>query len=610
MIKTMKLKIPYGIADFQKINQLGYFYQDRTDKIPLIEQAGEQLLFLRPRRFGKSLLLSMLENYYDLNKADQFETLFGHLAIGQQPTPRHNQYFVMKWDFSTIAAHGRIKEIEQAIHNHINLKVTECARRYQLNFDFNAEDALYSFGSLLNEIKQTSHQLYLFIDEYDNFANEVMMANKSHYGALLQGEGLLKTVFKNIKSAASGLGLDRVFITGVSPIVMSDMTSGYNVAVNLYLEPEFNELCGFTETEVSSLFNRCLPENSSSEQQKTGLDTLRTFYNGYRFCEQAEVGVYNPTLTLYFCRHLQRQGRFPSNLLDENLAMDRNKLRYIAELAHGQEVIMQALADETPIMVEQLSERFGVEDMINGTKDQTFMASLLYYFGMLTLQSGLSPLGKLRLTIPNLVARKLYLERLNESLLQADFTLRQQQDDATDALFLRADLQPLCHLIERCYFTKLSNRDYRWSNELTIKLAFMMLLYNDHLYMMVSETESGRRYVDLSLIVRPDMRQFQALDLVLEFKYLSLAKLGMSAEQLKAMADDQLIALPLVAKALTEAQQQGQVYMQTLAQQYPKAKLHGFSVVALGFEKLVFERFGLTDIDTARLSAHDGQPPL
>jgi hypothetical protein len=417
-------------------------------------------------------------------------------------------------------------------------------------------------------------------------------------------------VFKNIKSAASGLGLDRVFITGVSPIVMSDMTSGYNVAVNLYLEPEFNELCGFTETEVSSLFNRCLPENSSSEQQKTGLDTLRTFYNGYRFCEQAEVGVYNPTLTLYFCRHLQRQGRFPSNLLDENLAMDRNKLRYIAELAHGQEVIMQALADETPIMVEQLSERFGVEDMIKGTKDQTFMASLLYYFGMLTLQSGLSPLGKLRLTIPNLVARKLYLERLNESLLQADFTLRQQQDDATEALFLRADLQPLCHLIERCYFTKLSNRDYRWSNELTIKLAFMMLLYNDHLYMMVSETESGRRYVDLSLIVRPDMRQFQALDLVLEFKYLSLAKLGMSAEQLKAMDVDQLIALPLVAEAFTEAQQQGQVYMQTLAQQYPKAKLHGFSVVALGFEKLVFERFGLTDIDTARLSAHDGQPPL
>jgi hypothetical protein len=605
----MKLKIPYGIADFQKINQLGYFYQDRTAKIPLIEQAGEQLLFLRPRRFGKSLLLSMLENYYDLNKADQFETLFGHLAIGQQPTPRHNQYFVMKWDFSTIAAHGRIEEIEQRIHEHLNGCIADFSVNYQhqlsINIERHADNALFSLRSLLTAIKQTPYQLYLFIDEYDNFANEVMMANKSHYGALLQGEGLLKTVFKNIKSAASGLGLDRVFITGVSPIVMSDMTSGYNVATNIYQSPAFNELCGFTEQEVRDLLNNILNED---EQCTRALTMMRTFYNGYRFHAKAQRSVYNPTLTLYFVRALIEEHDFPSNLLDENLAMDRNKLRYIAELAHGQEVIMQALADETPIMVEQLSERFGVEDMIKGTKDQTFMASLLYYFGMLTLQSGLSPLGKLRLTIPNLVARKLYLERLNESLLQADFTLRQQQDDATDALFLRADLQPLCHLIERCYFTKLSNRDYRWSNELTIKLAFMMLLYNDHLYMMVSETESGRRYVDLSLIVRPDMRQFQALDLVLEFKYLSLAKLGMSAEQLKAMDVDQLIALPLVAEAFTEAQQQGHVYMQTLAQQYPQAKLHGFSVVALGFEKLVFERFGLTDIDTARLSVHGGQP--
>jgi hypothetical protein len=385
----MTLKIPYGIADFQKISQLGYFYQDRTTKIPLIEQAGEQLLFLRPRRFGKSLLLSMLENYYDLNKADQFETLFGHLAIGQHPTPLHNQYFVMKWDFSTIAAHGNVEMIERRIHEHINDRINAFLYRYQAHLTHpvtvNPHNALSSLSGLLASVNQTPNQLYLFIDEYDNFANEVMMANKSHYGALLQGEGLLKTVFKNIKAAASGLGLDRVFITGVSPIVMSDMTSGYNVAKNIYLSAAFNALCGFSEREVQQLLEQVMP----LEQVESVLVTMKTFYNGYRFTPESDQCVYNPTLTLYFIDHWQENERYPRNMLDENLAMDRNKLRYIAELAHGQEVIMQALTDETPIMVEQLSERFGVEDMINGIKDQTFMASLLYYFGMLTL-NGLS----------------------------------------------------------------------------------------------------------------------------------------------------------------------------------------------------------------------------
>ncbi len=585
----MTIKIPYGIANFQTLIKESYFYQDRTAKIPLIEEAGKQLLFLRPRRFGKSLLLSMLENYYDLNKAEQFETLFGDLAIGQNPTPLHNQYFVMKWDFSTIAAHGSVEDIEKRIHEHLNGCIAGFSAKYQhtlpITIDIHSENALFSLRSLLTAIQQTPNPLYLFIDEYDNFANEVMMANKTHYGALLQGEGLLKTVFKNIKSAASGLGLDRVFITGVSPIVMSDMTSGYNVAKNIYLSASFNTLCGFSESEVEQLLAQVMP----LEQVAPTLTTLKTFYNGYCFTPESDQCVYNPTLTLYFVDHWQENGHYPRNMLDENLAMDRNKLRYISELAHGQDVIMQALAEETPLMVEQLSERFGVEDMIKGIKDQTFMVSLLYYFGMLTLQAGFSPLGKLRLTIPNLVARKLYLERLNESLLQADFTLRQQQDDATEALFLRADLQPLCNLIEQRYFTKMSNRDYRWSNELTVKLAFMMLLYNDHLYMMVSETESGRRYVDLSLIVRPDMRRFQALDLVLEFKYLSLAELKLTGEQLKAMNAEQLTALPLVAEALQKAEQQGQDYMRSLLEQYPQANLHGFSIVALGFERIVYK---------------------
>lgn len=577
------LKIPYGLSDFQSIMQEHYFYQDRTDKIPLIEQVGKQLLFIRPRRFGKSLLLSMLENYYDLNKAEQFTALFGQLAIGQNPTPLRNQYFVLKWDFSTIAAHGSIADIESAIHRHINICIERCAAQYQLAVSINQEDAVYSFGALLNAVKMARHPLYLLIDEYDNFANEVMMAEKSHYQALLYGEGLLKTVFKMVKSASSGLGLDRVFITGVSPIVMSDMTSGYNVATNIYLEPEFNDLCGFTETEVQQLFATLSPEYPSDE----ALTMMRTFYNGYRFHHAADQSVYNPTLSLYFLKAWQKQQTCPDNLLDENLAMDRNKLKYISRLAHGEQLIVAALSTGGSISVPQLAERFGVEDMLYALKDQTFMASLLYFFGILTL-SGTTVFNERILTIPNLVVRKLYVERLRDLFL-SDYNDRQTTQIAAKTFCQTGNLQPLCDFIEQRYFKILSNRDYRWSNELILKIAFMTLLYNDNLYMMVSETESNRRYVDLSLIVRPDKRQFEALDLVLEFKYLNLPALKLSAEQLRQLSSAELIALPAVSEKLQEATIQAQDYLQQLQAQYPAAKLHGFVVVALGFERVLWQ---------------------
>ena len=583
------LKLPYGLADFYKIISQSYFYQDSTDSIPLLEQAGDQLLLLRPRRFGKSLLLSMLENYYDLAKAEQFETLFGHLAIGQNPTPLHNRYFVLKWDFSAIAAHGELAAIERAVHEHINLCIEEFACKYQAQLShaihIHADNALASWRSLLTAIQQTPYKLYLLIDEYDNFANEVLMAQKEHYGQLLHGEGLLKTVFKNIKAAASGWGLDRVFITGVSPVVMSDMTSGYNVATNVYLETELNDLCGFSEAEVQALLAQVVEDPAEAQR---ALAVMRTFYNGYRFAVRAEESVYNPTLSLYFMRALQKHRHYPDNLLDENLAMDRNKLHYIAQLPGGEEILVDALGEQESLAVWQLSERFGVADVLEGVKDRTFMVSLLYYFGVLTLQ-GITPFGEYRLQIPNLVARKLYLERLQELYLPHYDDLDEAQR-VIKRFCQTGDVQPLCKFIEHRHFKILSNRDYRFSNELIIKVAFMTLLYNDHLYMMVSEIETQRRYVDLSLIVRPDKRQYRALDLVLEFKYLALPDLGLTASQLRALDEEALLALPKVAKKLAEAEQQGGEYLDALQQQYPQAKLHGFAILALGFERLLWRR--------------------
>jgi hypothetical protein len=578
------MKFGYGISDFRKIIQNGYFYQDRTALIPALESAGEQLIFIRPRRFGKSLLLSMLGYYYDVNYTQEFETLFGSLAIGKNSTPSHNQYLIMKWDFSLIKSTGGVEDIEQAIHQHLNDCIKEFAFHYKSILISEIEistNGLSSFRSALLAINRSVHKIYLLIDEYDNFANEVLTTRNTEYKALLHGEGLLKTVFKAVKAAANGQGLDRVFITGVSPVVMSDMTSGYNVAKSIYLDSEFNTLCGFTEAEIAQLLEIISPDKAVQ-----ALDTMRTFYNGYCFSEQAENKMYNPTLSLYFLEHLHKKGQYPSIMLDENLSMDRNKLIYISKLPHGEEVLIKALSGSDSITIPQLARRFGVEDMLNAVKDETFMVSLMYYFGILTF-SGRAEYNEKVLKIPNLVAKSLYVERLQEMLLP-EYEDKSDIRSVAKTFCMTGNLQPLCDFLEKRYFPILSNRDYRWSNELILKIAFMTLLFNDNIYMMLSETEVNRRYVDLSLIVRPDMRQFQALDLVLEFKYISLKELELTGSKLKTLSSEELAQLPLIKLKLDEANAQARDYAKSLSDRYQLTGIRAFSVVALGFERVVW----------------------
>ncbi len=271
------LKFPYGVSDFYQVATEGYWYVDRTEYIRAVEEIGKVLLFLRPRRFGKSLWLSTLENYYDVAKADEFEQLFGHLAIGQNPTPLHNKYLIMRWNFSAVDPSGDHEEIKKSLFNHVNACIDEMAGRYEglLNgITVNWDDALVSLRSALAAVRRSPYRLYLLIDEYDNFANEVMTASTERYEALVRGEGVLKTILKVVKdgasglgidrifitsgapssmccfSRASGLGIDRIFITGVSPVVMSDVTSGFNIAKDIFIRRPFNNLCGFTEEEV------------------------------------------------------------------------------------------------------------------------------------------------------------------------------------------------------------------------------------------------------------------------------------------------------------------------------------------------------------------------
>ena len=592
------MKFPYGISDFESLITERYHYVDRTDHIPLLEEAGKQLLFLRPRRFGKSLLLSMLENYYDLNKADRFEVLFGDLAIGKDPTPEHNQYFVLKWDFSGVSPTGDGEEIQRNLYDYLNGRIGKFSMNYRERLSeypirINPQNALASFLSLLDAVQKTGHPLYLLIDEYDNFANELMMgyqgARKSRYQAILSGEGCMKALFKTVKMAAGEGNLKRVFITGVSPVVMSDLTSAYNVAENIYLQSQFNALCGFREGEIGEVLSEIAREcQLSGSQVDEALSMMRTFYNGYRFSRRTEELVYNPTLALYFLKVFQRDCRYPDRILDSNLAMDRGKMHYISRLPEGRQLIFDALTEENPVTISELADRFGVEDMLYAPKDTSFVASLLYYFGILTL-GGVTPFGKLILTIPNLVIRKLYAESIKEMLLpegkEGDMAER-----AAEALCEQGDIRPLCDFMEKKYFKVFSNRDYASANELTVKTAFLTLLFNDTLYIMESEAELERGHTDLTLIVRPDMREYLVLDILIEFKFVSLQEAGVDGKTLEKMDDAALRALPAVQAKQRDAKAGLARYQEKLRRKFGDVlRLRSFSVVAIGFERLVSE---------------------
>ena len=593
------LKFPYGIADFHTIITEGYYYVDRTDRIRLLEEAGKVLLFLRPRRFGKSLLMSVLENYYDIRRANEFERLFGHLAIGQNPTPKHNQYFILKWNFSAVATQGDEQAIQQALYDHMNDGIWEFIRWYEgmlpHKIELNPENGLSSFNNLLSVVRATPYKLYLLIDEYDNFANEVLMGGRERglkrYETLIEGEGLLKVLFKVIKAGLEGRGLDRVFLTGVSPVVMSDITSSFNVVENIYLKPEYNDLCGFREDEVAVMVQQVGQQcGLSEEQSQAALDTMRTFYNGYSFSYDEKPILYNSTLTLYFLKHLQGSCRHPREMLDSNLAMDRLKIAYIASLMNGEQVIATALNEAQPLVAVKLADRFGVRDMLQESNDNRFMVSLLYYFGVLTMTENYTDWGSLIFKIPNLVTKQLYVERIRETLLPTG-----PQQDELQAVAIQfyqtGELQPVCDFIEQKYYPLFDNRDYRWTNELTTKVIFMTVFFNDTFYVMDSETSLEREFGDLTMIVRSDMRRFKLLDFLFEFKYISLKQLEMSGEQLRALDLAALAELPLVQTQLSQAERKLKRYRRTLQKNHPtKLRLHCYSVVAVGYERLIWRK--------------------
>ena len=590
------MKFPYGISDFKGLVTEGYFYCDKTDKIPLIENAKSQL-FIRPRRFGKSLVLSMLENYYDVAKKDEFEAIFGGLKIGKNPTKLRNSYFILKFDFSCVDPTGSSEEVKTALFNHINDCIKEFILyygRYNLpDIEVNRNDAISSIKSLASSVRMTPYPVYLLIDEYDNFANTVMMGVQSagkRYETLVHDEGPIKTFFKAVKASTSGSMFDRVFITGVSPVVMSDITSGYNIAKNIYFEPEFNDLCGFKRDEIEDVLKEIVDKcGFEKEKIKEAVNLMQTYYDGYTFSHEAGGHIYNPTLCLYFFEQFEKSCKYPRKMLDSNLAVDESKLEYIARIFRGRDLLMSLVQKDQNVVISDIEDRFGIKEMLTDkSRDNTFIVSFLYYFGVLTIAGDTEDLQVI-LKVPNLVMKSLYVKRIQKMLLPEP----EDRDDGKEAaklVYQKGEIAPLCRFMEERYFKVFHNRDYRWANELTVKTAFLTLLYNDIIYIMDSETEIDRRYADLTMIIRPDKRYGKVFDVLIEFKFIKLKDAGINADKARKLSEDELMLMPEIADQLKDGAKQVQEYGKKLEQKYGNLRLQKFVVAALGFEKICFKK--------------------
>jgi hypothetical protein len=601
------MKIPYAISNYESIKLEGFEYVDRTSRIPLTEDAGKYLLFLRPRRFGKSLWLSTLKNYYNIAKADVFDQLFEGTWIYDNPTELHNQYFVLEWDFSCVDCTGN--NVEQNLYQHINDCISSFASDYEdilpEKIRIYPDKAMSSLISLLSVVRKTGYKLYLFIDEYDNFANE-MIANdqQEKYFSMTGLGGFLKTLFKQLKSATKGLGLDRMYLTGVTPILLSDVTSGDNIRTDLHMLPYFSDLCGFTDSEIKQLIQTfaeglekrprllasedtpIFPEGKDNWMNKI-FQLMKNLYDGYIFSPYTDTRIYNPTLVMYLLKHIEQlEGNLPLSLMDHNLVTDESRLEFIAGLPGGKEMIME-LNQNRSVSIQNVTERFGLTAMTTkSSKTKTFMGSYLYFMGMLTL-GNLSGSAERILMIPNPVTQFLYIDGIARWILP-DPMVRDEGHDVAIEFVSNGRIAPIRNFIEKQIFPTFNWRDRRWTNELTIKTIFMSLLNNSN-FIMISERQSRTGYADLAMIVRPDYREYKLIDTLIEFKYIKPKALKL--KNIKKLSDTALFKHKLVQSKLKDAKKQAKTYSSELLEEFGgMVKLQTYAIIAIGFDRLLYHK--------------------
>jgi hypothetical protein len=525
------VKWPYGLSNFNDIRTEGYLYIDKTMYIEKLEHlASKYVFFIRPRRFGKSLFLSMLEHYYDLSRENDFERLFGDLYIGKNSTERRNQYFILRLNFSGLDTSDNMGLKHSFIQTFKNA-VIEFFDTYSMHFEnvlmlknrVEQYDDLRSIWDVLfASVKKSEHKIYLIIDEYDHFANNLIAIEDGLlYNEIIHTSGFVRNFYEAVKIGTESV-IDRIFITGVSPIMLDDLTSGFNISENLTMHPIFGEMLGFTEEEVRGIVTPLsLPPDIDLD---TLMDGLRSNYNGYLFYEDGKSRVYNPTMILYFFKQWSMLGSFPKQLIDDNVKIDYNRLRRLVvndkSRAKMEEIILNERAST------QIVSRFSLDRLY----DERYFVSLLFYMGLLTIKE--TQYGVTELVIPNYVIKTVFWEyfaQMLEEMTGIQMEVVGELRDTVHAMAFRGNLEPFIHFIHEKVLQNLSSRDMMQWSEKNIKLLLMMCLSLTNTYKVISEREvrkedskgkgKGKGYVDL-LLERNELMPKIKVEWLLELKVI------------------------------------------------------------------------------------------
>jgi hypothetical protein len=545
------MKIPYGIANFAAVRTGGYFYVDKTPFLPVLEDLGPRyLLFLRPRRMGKSLLVSLLEHYYDLARAEQFDALFRDLWIHEHPTPERGRYLVLALDFSQVGVDGGEDLLRRSFLEAIRGPVEALILRYRERFPPLAhlyeqldgfDDAASLLGRLANIVNGMGQKLYLLIDEYDNFANRLLSAGAEDlYTNLVERTGFVRTFYATLKLGTSSGAIGRIFITGVAPLLLDDLSSGFNIVTHISQDPDFQTLTGFTRADVERGLDGVLADHPEMERldafadRDALLSALERYYDGYRFSPQVSERVFNSDMVLYFLSEGARTRTYPAYMLDLNVRTDYRRLQHIGMLAGSaraeRRALLETIAGEGAIQ-STLERQFGVRSL----SSQTQFVSLLYYLGMLTIapeDPGAIPAGfGYRLEIPNRVIRELIWEHVAMMLKDEEHLAIDTRDIevALASMALRGDIEPFLDLFHTRVLEAIGVKDLRRFDEKAVKLMMLAFISLSRLFYPLSEKEFAQGYCDLFLGVSP-LYPAAKHAWLLELKYLPT---GATAKQIE-----------------------------------------------------------------------------
>ena len=546
-------RIPYGVSDFVDIIKRNQYYVDKTMYIPKLEEEADSLFFIRPRRFGKSLLLSMMCAYYDINQSDRFEELFGKLWIGSHPTPYRGKFQVLFLDFSKIG--GDIKDLKENFNNYCNIRLDNFIERYKRAYRPEIVEKIKSASTVVDklnmidtEAKDANMQLYLIIDEYDNFTNVVLNEHgEKVYWALTHAKGFYREIFKMFKGMFT-----RIFMTGVSPVTLDDLTSGFNIGWHISAKPAFNQMLGFSTEDVREMFEyfKSAGKVRPDCDVESVIAEMKPWYDNYCFSEDAlrtQSRVFNCVMVLYYLRNYMETGESPRQMIDPNTKTDYNKMKKLLQLDKldgNRKGVIYEIAEQGEI-ISNLETTFPAETLTN----PKMFVSLLFYYGMLTIKGTHG--SRLMLGIPNNNVRKQYYEYLLEQYEEkASLDTNQLEDYFYDMAYDGKWHDALQFLADS--YAKVSSVRDGIEAERNIQGFFMAYLNLNAYYMTAPELELNHGYCDFFLL--PDLTHYASKHCyILELKLIPKKEKGMSQETYEAAIQQQWDAAEVQIKHYAEA---------------------------------------------------------